>query len=80
MSTNLVNTWEEYEALLQRELKNGVRSEGFRHSAVTKPDGTVVQFRSMADLRSELTMVRNEIARTNLFSGNFSPFIAECAP
>lgn len=74
------NSWSEYLARLEQELRQSVDAEGFRHSAMTKPSGESITFRSFSDLRSEINFARSEVLKETLAGSRYSPFFAECAP
>lgn len=74
------NTWSEYLARLEQELRQSPDAEGFRHAAIAKPNGESITFRSFTDLRAEINWVRNEVLKETLAGSRYSPFFAECAP
>ena len=80
MSASPNNSWSEYLARLEQELRQSVDSDGFRHSQVIKPGGESITFRTFADLRAEINFVRNEVLKETLAGSRYSPFFVVCAP
>jgi hypothetical protein len=71
-------SWREYHARLVDEFRNGIDSQSHRYSQITKPDGTVITFRSAADMRTELNMAEAMVLKEGGSLGaDFSPFLGE---
>lgn len=68
-------TWTEYVAKLEEAIKSRTSHESFLvQSRTTASDQTV--YRSIAELRQELAMARQNAASERL--GSTSPFISDC--